>query len=162
MTKLGRLSEYIVAAALAMAAFVISPPGIELITGRAALSYRVTVISLVFVGFLLAVIVAVLARGRLRRVCFHVIAWIFPLAMLAAAELAALSVHLADRIAPLEDTALLANKAPWPTFTDASSWTPEGFVLCRPFGVDGITLRRARITHGDPDAEGAQANGASR
>ena len=141
MTKLGRLSEYIVAAALAMAAFVISPPGIELITGRAALSYRVTVISLVFVGFLLAVIVAVLARGRLRRVCFHVIAWIFPLAMLAAAELAALSVHLADRIAPLEDTALLANKAPWPTFTDASYyWTPEGFVLYRPFHVDGITF----------------------
>jgi lysophospholipase L1-like esterase len=141
MARSCRLVEYFVAAGLAVVAFAVSPIGIELVTGRGALSFRVNVISLIFVFFLIAVVAAVLARGRLRRICFHAIAWIFPLVLLAAAEMVALSIHLADRIAPLEDTSLLANKGPWPTFTNASYYhTPEGFVLYRPFHGPGITF----------------------
>jgi hypothetical protein len=104
MVRSSRLIEYGVAAGLAVAALAISPIGIELAAGRADLSFRVNVISLTFVLFLIPVIAAVLARGRLRRVCFYVIAWMFPLALLAGIEAGALSIHLADLIAPLEDT----------------------------------------------------------
>jgi lysophospholipase L1-like esterase len=132
-----------VAAALAVAALVISPLGIELITGRADLSFRVNVISLTFVVFLVAVIAALLAQGRLRRACFYAVAWTFPFAALAGMEGMAVLVQLADRVAPLEDTSLLANKAPWPThlLSDSSYYTtPEGFVLYRPWHGGGITF----------------------
>jgi lysophospholipase L1-like esterase len=141
MARSGRLIEYAVAAGLAVAAFAVSPIGIELAAGRSDLSFRVNVISLTCTFFLLAVIAAVLAQGRLRRVFFHVLAWLFPLVILAGLEAVALSVRLADIVAPLEDVSLLANKTPWPTFTNSSYYTtPEGFVLYRPFHRDGITF----------------------
>ena len=59
MARSGRLVEYFVAAGLAVVAFVISPVGIKLFTGRADLSFRVNVISLTCDLFLIAVIAAV-------------------------------------------------------------------------------------------------------
>ncbi len=143
MTASGRRSDYILAACVAAAAFIVSPLGIELITGRPDLSFRVNVISLMFVAFLVAVIAAVLTRGQLRRVCFHILAWLFPLVVLAGLEAIALSVHLADLVAPLEDVSLLANKTPWPThlLTQSSYYkTAEGFVLYRPWHGGGVSF----------------------
>ena len=143
MTRLGRLSDYVLAAGLAAAVFVASPPGIELITGRADLSFRVTAISLAVVVFLLTMLAAVLAWGRLRRFFFYAVALAFPFAVLAGMEGVALSVRLADLVAPLEDTSLLANKAPWPKhLLSGSSFytTPEGFVLYHPWQGGGISF----------------------
>jgi lysophospholipase L1-like esterase len=143
MTRSSRRFDYILAAGFAVVAFVISPLGIELITGRPELSFRVNVISLTFTVFLLVIAAAVLAQGRLRRVFFYAIAWTFPLAALAGMEAVAVSIRLADVVAPLEDTSLLANKKPWPThlLTDASYYTtPEGFVLYHPWQGDGIAF----------------------
>ena len=92
---------------------------------------------------LIAVIAAILARGWLRRACFHAIAWIMPLALLAGIEAVALSVRLADRVAPLEDTSLLARKTPWPgyLYSDSSHyWDPGGFILYRQWQGDGISF----------------------
>jgi lysophospholipase L1-like esterase len=143
MAVSARRSDYIVAAILAVAAFCVSPLGIELATGRPDLSFRIETISLAFVLFLIAVLAAVLAQGRWRRVLFHVVAWTFPLALLAAMEAGAVAVDLSDRVAPLEDISLLANKTPWPThlLTQSSYYTtPEGFKLYRPWHGAGVTF----------------------
>jgi len=143
MVQKGRSVEYIIAASIALAAFLISPLGIELAAGRSDLSFRVNVISLTCVLFLLALVAAVLTRGRLRRVCFHALAWILPFVVLAGIEAVALSIHLADRIAPLEDTSLLVRKTPWPghLLSDASwYWAPGGFRLYREWHSNDIAF----------------------
>jgi hypothetical protein len=106
--------EYLVAAGLVATAFVISPIGIKLITGRTDLTFRVDVVSIACDLFLIAVIAALVTYGWPRRICFHAVAWTFPFAALAAIEGISLSVRLADRIAPLEDTSILTHKGSWP------------------------------------------------
>ena len=153
MARSGRLIEYIVAAGLAVAAFVISPLGIELFTGRADLSFRVNVISVTFDLFLIALVAAVLACGRLRRVCFYALAWIFPLVLLASVEAVALSIRLADRIAPLEDTSLLTHKGAWPAqlMSDARFYVDaDGLLLYRPWQGNGITLNQLGMRTAPP------------
>lgn len=143
MARSSRLIEYIIAAGLAVAALVISPIGIEFAAGRSDLSFRVNVISLTCDVFLIAVIAAVLAQGRLRRVCFHAVAWIFPFVLLAGIEAFALGIRLADRVAPLEDTSLLIRKTPWSghLLSDASwYWAPGRFRLYREWQGGGIAF----------------------
>ena len=143
MVRNGRYTEYIAAAGVALVAFLVSPLGIEIITGRPDLSFRINVISLTCVLFLLALVAAVLAQGWLRRVFFYVVVFTFPFAALAGMEAVALSVQLADIVAPLEDTSLLANKAPWPKhlLSDSSYYTtPEGFILYHPWQGGGVSF----------------------
>jgi hypothetical protein len=143
MSWAGRSGDYLFAAGLAIAAFVISPLGIKLISGRLDLSFRIVVISLTFDLFLVALLAAVLTRGRLRRACFYVLAVLFPLALLAGLEAAAVSLDLANRIAPLEDTSLYSRKRALPPhlLSDAHTYTTEdGLKLYRPWRGDGIVL----------------------
>lgn len=143
MTRPNRLTDYLAATVLAATAFIVSPIGIELYTHRADLSFRVNTISLTCVAFVVAVIAALLARGRLCRFFFYIIAWIVPFVLLAGAEAFAIAIHLADRIAPLEDPSVIARKSPWPGHlsSDARAYTtPDGLRLYRPWHGDGITL----------------------
>ena len=154
-----RIVEYAMGAGFALVAAVISPPGLAFITGRGSLSFRVTAISAVFAIFLALLAVAALLRGRLRRLAFYGCALTFPLALLAALEAGAVAVHLADVVAPLENTALLAKKTPWPTYllTEASYYTtPDGLLLYRPWTGDGITFNALglRTVMPSPKAEG--------
>ena len=144
MARTTRLIEYLVAAGLGVTAFIISPAGIKLLTGRADLTFRVNVVSVTCDLFLIAVIAAIIARGRLRRICFHAVAWTFPFAALAAIEAISLSIRLADRIAPLEDTSILADKGSWPAYlmSDARIYTDNGLRLYRPWQGDGVTLNK--------------------
>ena len=140
-----RLIEYLVAAGLGVTAFIISPVGIKLFTGRADLPFRVNVVSIACDLFLIAVTAAILARGRLRRICFHAVAWTFPFAALAVIEAVSLSVRLADRIAPLENTSILANKGAWPAhlMSEARLYTDSnGLRLYRPWQTDGVSLNQ--------------------
>ena len=143
MSSSTRRSDYILAACLAAVTFLVCPLGIELITGRPDLSVRVIVISVSLAGFLGLLTTAMLAQKRLRRVLLYVLAGALPLVMLAALEAVAVSVHLADIIAPLEDTSILANKTPWPThlLTESSYYrTPDGFTLYRPWQGGGVSF----------------------
>jgi hypothetical protein len=145
MARTDRLIEYLVAAGLAATVFVISPVGIKLFTGRADLTFRVNVISVTCDLFLIAVIAAILARGRLRRTCFYAVVWTFPFAVLAVVEAAALSIRLADRIAPLEDTSTLTHRGAWPArlMSDARFYNDtDGLRLYRPWTGDGVTLNQ--------------------
>jgi hypothetical protein len=134
--------EYGVAAALVLIALIISTPGIELLTGRLDVPFRIKVISVCFDLFLFSIIAALLVQGRLRRWAFSLMALTFPLAVLSGAELAAISIHLADRIAPLEDTSVLANYDRWPghLMSDDRRYQDDGFMLYRPWKGDGIFL----------------------
>jgi len=143
MTRSGRLIEYGVAFALACAAAAVSPRGIALAAGRADLSFRVTTISMAFALFLLILAIAAATQGRLRRASFYAAALAFPFVLLAGLEAGAVSLRLADVVAPLEDTSALANQDPWPKhlLSESSYYTtPEGFVLYRPWQNGHITF----------------------
>lgn len=142
--RVGRLSDWALAAALAAIAAVISPIGIEFATGRHDLSLRVNVASWTFDAFLVIVIVTVLSRDKPRRIGFYAIAWAFPFVLLAGAELFAISIRLADRIAPLSNSSVLTRKGPWPGYllSDARYYQTSGLRLYRPWHGDGITLNR--------------------
>lgn len=154
-----RRSDFVLAAVLAAVAAAVSPPAIELLTGRPALNPRIETISLAFDLFLLILVAAALTRGRARMIAFHVAAWAFPLALLAGLEAAAVAVRLADRIAPTEDISILRKWQRWPAYLlSEERWAgPPGEVrLYRPWRGEGITindhgLRTAPPTPKAPD-----------
>jgi lysophospholipase L1-like esterase len=142
MTRSPRSFEYVAAASLAVVAIIISPLGISFFTSRPSLTFRVIVVSLTLDLFLVSLIAAVLARERWRWACFYALAAAFPFAVLAALEAAAISIHLADRIAPLENTLSLARKGSWPShLTGGPDYsTEDGLGLYRPWHGDGIDV----------------------
>ena len=128
---------------LAAFAFAISPMMIERLTGRLVLSGRITAVSLALDCFLLMLSAAALLQGRARKIAFYVIAWIFPIVVLAGLELLAVAIRLSDRVAPIEDTSTLKDWNRWPAyFLSAGSWAkPSGDVkVHRPFHSDGISI----------------------
>jgi lysophospholipase L1-like esterase len=135
-------NDYAAAAALAGMAFIVSPLGIEVLSGRYDLTFRIKAVSICFDLFLLSLIAALLLQARARQWAFSVVALTFPLAVLSGLELAAISIHLADRIAPLEDTSVLANYNRWPGYlmSDARRYEDNGLVLYRPWKGDGIFI----------------------
>ena len=150
-----RLGDYAAAAIVAVLAFVVSPSGIEFATGRADLSFRVTALSIVFVVFLLAVAAAILAQARLRRFFFAVIACTLPFVGLACLEAGAVAVHLADRIAPLEDTSILAHGREWPGYLlSEARWKP-GEHLYRAWQGPGISLNALGLRAPPPTPKAA-------
>lgn len=134
--------EFVVAAALALVAVAISPFGIGLLTGRPDLPFRINVVSIGFDLFLVSWIAALLAGQRLRRFFFYLVALTFPLALICAIEAVAIGIRLADRIAPLEDTSVLANYGKWPGYlmSDARYVEKDGLSLYRPWKSDGIFI----------------------
>jgi lysophospholipase L1-like esterase len=125
-----RAGDLALAAAIVVVAAAISPIGIRLVTGRLDLTPRVLVLSLAFDAFLLVLAAAVLSWGRIQIVLFHVLLLTSPLVLLAALEAAAIGVHLADRIAPIEDLSTLANK----------NWPPHFMSAGRKVAKDGLQL----------------------
>jgi hypothetical protein len=135
-------ADFAIAAAIIALAFAISPLGIRLATGRLDLSPRIIVLALIFDAFLLIVAAAVLSWGRLQTALFHILMLTSPLVLLAAIEAAAIGIHLADRIAPLEDMSILANKDHWPGhFMSASrKVSNDGLQLYQPWRDNDITI----------------------
>lgn len=143
-------SSYRSAATVAVLAFFVSPIGLRLLTGRADLSFRLNAVSIVLALFLLAIVGALLTRERLRQAFFVLILCLVPLAALAGVEALAIGVRLADRIAPLEDVAILANRGNWPghLMSDAR-WQP-GTRLYRPWEGPGISINALGLRTAPP------------
>jgi hypothetical protein len=135
-----RLGEYAAGFAIAALAFIISPPSIELATGRSDLSFRVTCASSLLVLFLLTISGAVFAWGRVRQVFFALIGCTFPLAAFAALELTSIAFRLADRIAPLEDTSIILHGDRWPGYLMSEARWQPGRRLYRPWQGPGISI----------------------
>ena len=135
-----RLGEYGAAAGISALAVAVSPAGIELATGRGELTFRVTCISFVLAIFLAMLAGALLTRIRGRRVFFGAIALSFPLAVLACLEFVAIAVHLADRVAPLEDTSILDHGGAWPGYLMTNARWQPGTRLYRPWQAPGISI----------------------
>src|SRR5262249_50673966 len=134
MLPFRRTADFAVAAVIAVLAVAISPIGISIATGRLDFSLRVTILSLMFDVFLLILVGAVLASGRVRRVFFHLLAWTIPLALLAAIEGGAAAIHLADRLMPLEDCSVLVHKYDWsPHAMEGRKAMVDGMLLHRPW-----------------------------
>lgn len=142
MPPFKRAASFAIAAAIVVLAVAISPIGIRLATGRLDLSPRVTILSLAFVVFLLILAGAVVASGRARRGFLHLLAWTIPLVLLAAIEGGAVALRLADRIAPLEDMSVLADKRDWPPhfMSLGRKEMKEGLLLYRPWRGEGISI----------------------
>jgi hypothetical protein len=147
---------FVFAVGVAALAVVISPWAIEWVTGRAELSFRVQALSLAFDAFLVVLAGALLARGRLRELFFHLMFWAFPLALLATMEMAAISIGLADRIAPTEDLSLLDHKGQWPAdLMAAASRAPkvDGVMLYRPWQGEGVSINQLGLRTEPPTAK---------
>jgi hypothetical protein len=135
-----RLDEYAAAGVLAALALAVSPVGLEFATGREDLSFRVTSVSTLLVIFLLALSGAVLAQARIRQLFFALIGVTFPLAVFACLELTAIGLHLADHVAPLEDTSILSHADRWPGYLMSNArWQPDRR-LYRPWQGLGINI----------------------
>ena len=138
----GRYAEWAIAAGLVALAVLISPIGIRLATGRLDLGPHITALSMVFDAVLLILAGAIVARGRARRVLFHLLLWGSPLVLLAILETGAIALNLAQRIAPTEDLSLLANANGWqPHLMGVGRSTiVDGVVVNRPLQGDGISI----------------------
>ena len=136
-----RTADFAIAAVIAVLVIAISPIGIWIATGRLDFSPRVTIPILTLDLFLLILLGAVLASGRVRRVFFHLLAWTIPLALLAAIEGGAAAIHLADRLMPLEDCSVLVHKYDWsPHAMEGRKAMIDGMLLHRPWQGDGIRI----------------------
>jgi hypothetical protein len=135
-----QFGEYAVAAAFGALAIAFSPFGIELATGRVDLTFRVTCVSVVLAVFLLMISGALLTRARIRRLFFALIAMTFPLVALAGLESAAIAIHLADRVAPLEDISILDQREHYPGYLFSTSRWQPGVRLYRPWQAPGISI----------------------
>ena len=82
-------TDYATTGMIAALAFLISPPGIALATGRADLSFRVTAVSVVLAAFLLLIAASIVVQGRVRQMLFVLLAMVLPVAGVACLELAA-------------------------------------------------------------------------
>jgi lysophospholipase L1-like esterase len=157
MVRSTRLADYTVAAALTVLALAISPPGILLITGRAP-GLRETVLFVVFGVFFLLIAGAILAQGRARRVFYHLLAWTFPIVVLAVLEWVAGATHLASRIAPFEDLSLFDHKGRWPAhLLSEARWAPmdRGVRVYRPWRGDGIFINELGLRTASPAPKAA-------
>jgi hypothetical protein len=135
-------SHLAAAAAICFVAAAVSPIGIRLATGRLDLSPRVNVLSMVLVVCLLTLAGALLASGRVRRAFFHLLMWMFPVALLAVAEAGAVATRFADRIAPIEDMSTLVNRDRWPAelMSSGRRVVVDGLTLYRPFEGAGVSI----------------------
>jgi len=96
------------------------------ITGREDFSFRVGVASMIAAAFLAVDCLCARGPGRIRQLFFYVIVAATPLALLAALEMAAISLHLADRIVPLKDYSMLLRSDKWPVhFHTQARWLPQ-------------------------------------
>ncbi len=136
-----RAIEYGVAAAIAALAIITSPISIRLLTGHAELSFRVTLLSVTFTLFLLSLAGALIASGRARSIFFYLLAFSLPLVLLAGLEIVAAVVHLADRIALLEDLTVIKRGNNWGSSMGHQVASPEGgFLLYKPWQGNGVTI----------------------
>jgi lysophospholipase L1-like esterase len=137
-----RAADVAVAATIILLALAISPIGIRFVSGRLDLPLRVNVVSLTFAAILLILAVTIVSRGRARQILFHVLAWSFVLAAIAAVEVGAQAIGLSDRIAPLEGTSTLLHGGRWPPQLMSSGRLVEqqGLRLYRPWRGDGILI----------------------
>ena len=113
-----RATEIGIGIGLAGIAFVISPVGLRIATGRLDFSLRVEVLSLAFVAFLLIWSGALICNGRARRAFFHLIVGSFPLALLATIEAGAIAVRPSEWISPTADESILLKEKDhrWPPY----------------------------------------------
>jgi lysophospholipase L1-like esterase len=149
--------DYGLAAAIVAAAVAVSPIGIRVITGRLDLSPRVIAVSVIFDLFLLILAAAILSRGRTRQLFFHLLAWSFLLAVLALIEAGAMAIRLADRISPLEDMSILANKDGWPPhfMSQERKQLRDGLEVYRPWQGNGISINELGLRTAPPSPKAA-------
>jgi lysophospholipase L1-like esterase len=149
-----RRTELAIAGALVLVAAIASPWGIEVVTGRPALSIRVTAILLAFDIFLLILAFAIAAQGRARKVALHLMAWTFPLVLLAGLEAAAIAARLSARVMPLEDNSVLRNWNRWPAYLlSEGRWAPRRsgeLRLYRPWTGAGIAINELGLRTAPP------------
>ena len=149
-----RATEIGIGIGLAGIAFVISPVGLRIATGRLDFSLRVEVLSLAFVAFLLIWSGALICNGRARRAFFHLIVGSFPLALLATIEAGAIAVRPSEWISPTADESILLKEKDhrWPPYLmSAGKFTEhDGFHLYKPWRGDGILINEVGLRTKSP------------
>jgi hypothetical protein len=153
--SLHRIVDFAIPSLIVLLALTVSPIGICIMTGRVDLTPRIMVLSLTFAAFLLVLAAAVPSRGRIKVVMFYLLMLSFPLVLLAGVEAAAIVLHLADRIAPLEDMSTLANRNGWPAhfMSAARKVEKDGLQLYRPWEGQEIIINELGLRTALPTAK---------
>jgi lysophospholipase L1-like esterase len=153
--SLHRIVDFAIPGLIVLLALTVSPIGICLMTGRVDLTPRIMVLSLTFAAFLLVLAAAVPSRGRIKVVIFYLLMLSFPLVLLAGVEAAAIALHLADRIAPLEDMSTLANRNGWPAhfMSAARKVEKDGLQLYQPWEGQEIIINELGLRTALPAAK---------
>jgi hypothetical protein len=148
-----RTADYCAAAVIAVLAFAISPVAIRLLTGRAELNFRPFLLSVAFDLFLLLVAGAVLARGRLLRLFFPLIACMLPVVLLAGLETLAGAIHLSDRVAMFQDLSTIKRGSDWGPGQSHLAPEQDGFAVYRPWSGNGVTINELGLRTAPPAAK---------
>jgi hypothetical protein len=138
---------------LAGIALAVSPLGLRIATGRLDFNLRIEILSLTLAVFLPIWSGAFVSYGRARRAFFYLIAWSFPLALLATIEAGAVAVRLSEWIAPTEDKSILNEKGhPSPPYLmSAARFTRrDGVMLYKPWRGDGIAINEVGLRTKSP------------
>ena len=136
-----RATEISIGIGLAGIALAVSPVGLRFATGRLDFNLRIEVLSLTLAVFLLIWSGAFVSYGRARRAFFFLIAWSFPLALLAAIEAGAVALRLSDWIVPTEDKSILTTEPLPPYLMSAARFTrQDGVLLYKPWRGNGIVI----------------------
>jgi lysophospholipase L1-like esterase len=157
MLQPSKFQRYALAAFVVLLAAIVSPIGIETLAGRADVSFRIAMVSSFFSAFLLLVAGGIVSGGRVRTVLLHAVFWTSPFVLLACIEVAAIAVHLSDRIATFEDLSPLAsgNRYPNNLLSEARMYTRDGLTLYRPYEGDGIRINKLGLRTAPPAPEAA-------
>jgi lysophospholipase L1-like esterase len=148
------LFDYLLAAVLAVTALTVSPYVIRHFSGRAELSPRIALISIVLDVFIVVLIGAIVTRGRIRRLFFWLLVASLPLLVLCGSEGLAQAFGLSNYVAPMENYAVLANRSRYPGYLRSDirsiSHEADGLVLYRPWKGEGVTINSLGLRTAEP------------
>jgi hypothetical protein len=122
-------TDHLLGIAIILLATAVSPLVLKLFSGRDSLPLRVNLSSGLLCLFLFLVGLAALIPGKTRQSLFVCLAIAAPIVLIAAFELLAIKLHLADRVLRIEDYSVLSNYARFPAahFMSESSWVPDTY-----------------------------------
>ena len=121
-------------------------------TGRLDLSFRVACLSIVASLFLLILAAAIASIGRVRRFFFYALLLALPVIAIAAIEVGAIAIDLANRLAPIEDLSILARKERWPAhlMSNARLVGKDGVTVYRPWHGEGVVINEHGLRTAPP------------
>src|SRR5262245_15018720 len=136
-------TDHLLGILIILLAIAVSPLSLKFFSGRADLPFRANLSSGLLCLFLFLFGLAALIPGRTRQWLFVCLAALTPFVLIAAFELLAIKLQLANRVLRIEDYSVLSKYARFPAshFMSESSWAPDIYPKrYRPFNHPDVRI----------------------